>query len=91
MRLYTFIYRKNFRFSDKLMINKDSVAVYRDAVDFLIPVCIDHWDEISGQADLQHKKMYVEHLVHKTDKYPHPLYDFDGKFYKFPSYLLKCI
>lgn len=68
-------------------IFKESVRIYRDAVNFLIPVCMDHWDEISRQADLQHKKMYVEHLVHKTDKYPHPLYDFDGKFYKFPSYL----
>jgi hypothetical protein len=81
----------SIKIKDCNSIFKDSVAVYRDAVDFLIPVCIDHWDEISGQADLQHKKMYVEHLVHKTDKYPHPLYDFDGKFYKFPSYLLKCI
>ena len=70
-------------------IFKESVRIYRDAVDFLIPVCMDHWDEIFRQADLQHKKMYVEHLVHKTDKYPHPLYDFDGKFYKFPSYLLR--
>ena len=79
----------SIKIKDCNSIFKDSVAVYRDAVDFLIPVCIDHWNEISGQADLQHKKMYVEHLVHKTDKYPHPLYDFDGKFYKFPSYLLR--
>ena len=79
----------SIKIKDCNSIFKDSVAVYRDAVDFLIPVCMDHWDEISRQADLQHKKMYVEHLVHKTDKYPHPLYDFDGKFYKFPSYLLR--
>ena len=65
-------------------IFKESVRIYRDTVDFLIPVCMNHWDEISRQADLQHKKMYVEHLVHKTDMRP------DGTvlgryFYKAPK------
>lgn len=77
------------KIKDHNSIFKDSVAMYRDAVDFLIPVCIDHWDDISAQDDLMHKKMFVEHLVHKTDQYPHPLYDFDSRFYKFPSYLLR--
>lgn len=77
------------KIKDHSSVFKDSVAVYRDAVNFLIPVCLDHWEDISSQPDLRHKKMYVEHLVHKTARYPHPCYDFDSRFYKFPSYLLR--
>lgn len=77
------------KIKDHNSIFKDSVAMYRDAVDFLIPVCIDHWDDISAQDDLMHKKMFVEHLVHKTAQHPLPKYDFDSRFYKFPSYLLR--
>ena len=70
-------------------IFKESVRIYRDAVDFLIPVCIDHWNDIISVDGVCQRKMYIEHLVHKTKNYPHPLYPFDKKFYKFPSYLLR--
>lgn len=70
-------------------IFKETVHIYRDAVDFLIPICMEHWDDLILINGLQHKKMYIEHLVHKTLKYPEPEYSFDEKFYKFPSYLLR--
>lgn len=55
-------------------IFKESVSVYRDAVDFLISVCIDNWEIVSSQKDGLHKKKLIEHLVHKTSRYPDPAY-----------------
>ena len=70
-------------------ILKDSVRIYRDAVDFLIEVCLKEWDSISVINGLQSRCIYVESLVHKTKKRPVVPYDFDHEFYKFPSYLLR--
>ena len=69
-------------------IFKDTVFIYRKAVDFFIDVCLDKWEcmlPISGNVL---KQQYVEHLCHKTGDNPNPQYtDFDIQFYKFPSYL----
>ena len=70
-------------------ILKDSVRIYRDAVDFLIDVCLKEWDSISVINGLQSRCIYVESLVHRTKKRPAVPYDFDHEFYKFPSYLLR--
>ena len=70
-------------------ILKDSVRIYRDAVDFLIDVCLKEWDSISIINGLQSRCIYVESLVHRTKKRPVVPYDFDHEFYKFPSYLLR--
>lgn len=66
---------------------RDTVQIYRDAVNYLIAVCMDHWDEISVIDGAQFRQRYVETLIHKTGDNPHPAYDFDTAFYKFPSYL----
>lgn len=68
---------------------KDSVRIYRNAVDFLINVCLKEWDSISVINGLHSRCIYVESLVHKTKKRPVVPYAFDSKFYKFPSYLLR--
>ena len=68
---------------------KDSVCIYRNAVDFLINVCLKEWDSISVINGLHSRCIYVESLVHKTKKRPVVPYAFDSKFYKFPSYLLR--
>ena len=68
-------------------IFKETVSIYRKAVDFLIDVCIKEWDDISP---LKGKERYnhAEHLIHKTKQNPEPLYgEFDTLFYKLPSYL----
>lgn len=69
-------------------IFKDTVSIYRKAVDFFIDVCLDKWEcmlPISGNVLRQ---QYVERLCHKTGDNPNPQYeDFDTKFYKMPSYL----
>ena len=71
-------------------IFKESVSVYRDAVDFLISVCLENWETVSSQKDGLRKKKLIEHLVHRTSRYPDPAYpEFDSRFYKFPSYLMR--
>lgn len=67
-------------------IFKDTISIYREAVDYLLTVCYDNWDKIS-QLNGNRKLSLVERLVHRTKDNPHPAYDFDSKFYKLPSYL----
>lgn len=69
-------------------IFKETVSLYREAVDFLIKVCLDEWDTIANMSQNQICQQYVEHLCHQTQKNPSVKYPtFDRKFYKFPSYL----
>ena len=67
-------------------IFKDTVKIYRNAVDYLISVCLENWDPISTYKG-QNRLTYIETLIHSTKENPIPLYDFDAKFYKMPSYL----
>ena len=69
-------------------IFKDTVAVYRNAVDYLIDVCNANWDELSKIDGSLNKQRYIETLVHATKDNPVPMYDFDTKFYKMPSFFL---
>ncbi len=69
-------------------IFKDTISIYRDAVEFLIKVCLNEWDSLSTISDNLLRQQYVEQVCHKTKKHPHVKYsNFDSKFYKFPSYL----
>ncbi len=67
-------------------IFKDTVTIYRRAADYLISVCLDNWDSISEFRG-QNKLAFVESLIHGTKGNPDPVYDFDTKFYKMPSYM----
>ena len=83
MRIYTTYSVKIKHYNH---IFKDTVAIYRRAVDYLIAVCIDKWDTVvafKGQSRLT----YIESLVHATKDNPSPEYDFDLRFYKMPSYM----
>ena len=68
-------------------IFKDTVAVYRCAVDYLIGVCDENWGAISEMEGSLNRQRFVETLVHQTKDNPNPKYDFDLLFYKMPSYL----
>ena len=81
----TFSYKVQIKQPNHLF--DDTVRIYRDAVNFLISVCLDHWNEISALNGMLLQKSYVESIVHQTKEHPAPLYDFDTRFYKFPSYL----
>ena len=67
-------------------IFKDTVMVYRHVVDYLIDVCDTHWESISEIKDSKKQQGYIENLIHATKDNPEPVYDFDSKFYKLPSY-----
>ena len=67
-------------------IFKETAALYRAAVDFLIQVCLDEWDILSDLDGIL-RNNYMEHLCHQTKDNPDVKYPFDRKFYKFPSYL----
>ena len=69
-------------------IFKDTVTAYRNAVDYLISVCLNEWTDISALSGNLLRQQYVERLIHKTGDNLKPKYwDFDRIFYKFPSYL----
>ncbi len=69
-------------------IFKDTVIVYRKAVNFLIDVCLDKWTDISALKGNLLRQQHVEQLCHMTKDNPLPQYpDFDKKFYKMPSYM----
>ena len=69
-------------------IFKDTVSIYRNAVDFFIHVCRKEWEDLSVLNGPLLQQQYVERLCHATADHPDPAYhSFDKKFYKFPSYL----
>ena len=68
-------------------IFKQTIAIYRSAVDYLIDVCTVNWDDMSDIGSSLRRQRYIETLVHATKENPNPVYDFDSKFYKMPSYL----
>lgn len=67
-------------------IFKETVAIYRHAVDYILNVCLENWEEISSFED-RNRFVCVEHLIHVTKDNPVPAYGFDSKFYKMPSYM----
>ena len=70
----------------KRRILKDTVAVFRDAVSFIIHVVCDHVDEVSGLDSLE-GLTFVERLIHTTKDNGAEYPAFDKIFYKFPSYM----
>lgn len=69
-------------------IFKDTVAIYRSAVDYLIGVCMEEWDVVSDINGNLLRQRHIEQLCHTTADNPNPKYTgFDRRFYKFPSYL----
>ena len=67
-------------------IFKETVKIYRNAVDYLISVCLENWDSVLEHSG-KNKLTYIETLTHMTKDNPSPVYDFDVKFYKMPCYL----
>ena len=64
------------------------IRIYRNAVSFLIRVCMEQWEEIAQIKTLQARQMCVERLIHHTTNRPTVIYEyFDKQFYKLPSYI----
>lgn len=83
MKIYTTYSVKIKHYS---RIFKDTVTIYRHAVDYLITVCLKDWDAIVMFKG-QNRLTYIESLIHGTKDNPSPVYDFDSTFYKIPSYM----
>lgn len=68
----------------------DSIAIYREALHFVIPIVNAHWDEMKDFEYANQRMAYVEKLVHTT-KDNEVRYSFDVEFPKFPSYLRRAV
>ena len=69
-------------------ILKETIEIYREAVDYLINVCLNEWNDIIAIKGNLNQQRYTERLCHRTSDNPDIKYgSFDKRFYKFPSYL----
>ena len=68
---------------------KPTIRIYRSALAFLTPVVYENWDAVSQIKGKQEQLTFIEHLTHTTKSHT-AKYDFDGRFYKFPSYLRRA-
>ena len=67
---------------------EDTVRVYRQALSFCIKALNNDWEllsRIAGRSRLNR----AEQLIHGTSRLP-AKYDFDNRFYKYPSYLRRA-
>ena len=88
MQIYT-TYRVKIKHYNHIF--KDTVSIYRRAVDYLINVCLNEWDHLSVIKGNLLQQQYIERCIHATKNNPVPIYDFDTKFYKMPSYMRRGI
>ena len=71
-------------------IFRDTVSVYRKAVDCFIHVCMNEWESLRSIDSKLLRQQYIERLCHSTCRNPDVRYSFDRQFYKFPSYLRRA-
>ncbi|WP_200792834.1 RNA-guided endonuclease TnpB family protein [Caldanaerobius fijiensis] len=67
----------------------DTIFIYNKALSYIINVVNNEWDFISTLSTAKEQLNYTEKLIHNTKK-NEAKYDFDSKFYKFPSYLRRA-
>ena len=73
-------------------ILRPTVDIYRKAVAYLVDVANKEWDNI-GPVYKIHKQQgqrAFELLIHASKENLTPKYDFDARFYKFPSYFRRA-
>lgn len=76
--------------SGDLKVLENSIAIYRQALRFVIPIVNIHWDEMKDFDYANQRMVYAERLIHSTSK-NEALYTFDVEFPKFPSYLRRAV
>lgn len=65
---------------------KRTIVIFNDAINYLITPIQENYDDIAELESSLRKMNYLEKLVHNT-RNNKAIYNFDDKFYKFPSYL----
>jgi IS605 OrfB family transposase len=73
--------------SDKFFDN--TISIYNKALSYIIDIISDEWDNISILPKTKEQLNFIEKLIHNTKKNK-AKYDFNKKFYKFPSYLRRA-
>jgi IS605 OrfB family transposase len=68
-------------------IFKDTIRLYRRAVDFYIQVILNEWDQFAQCSNQKQAVQLAEGFSVMTKNRPVVRYDFGMEFYKFPSYL----
>ena len=64
----------------------ETITIYRQALAYVIPFVNQHYEEWKEIKGANQRSRYMEILLHGTSTQD-PLYDFDQRFYKYPSYL----
>ena len=67
-----------------------TVDVYRLAVNFFINVALNEWGILKDINLPLERRRAVEQVTHSNKNKHKPKYDFDSKFYKFPSYMRRA-
>lgn len=76
-------------FKDGYDAVKRTTVIFNDAIKYITNVTFENWESISSLKGLLSRKQHIEHLIHST-KNRKAVYNFDQKFYKFPSYLMRA-
>ena len=81
------------KFNNEISLNKkvlkDTICIFRQALTFCIEVCETEYNNYSS-LKTKDRINYIEHCIHNT-KNNSAKYNFDDKFYKFPSYLRRNV
>lgn len=67
----------------------DTISIYNEALSYIINIINSEWNVISTLPEVKEQLNYIEKLIHNTKKNK-AKYDFDNRFYKFPSYLRRA-
>ena len=78
------------KLSGDLKALENSIAIYREALHFVLPIVNAHWGEMNDFKHSKERMNYSEKLIHST-KVNQALYSFDERFPKFPSYLRRAV
>ena len=68
---------------------ENSIAIYRDALRYIVPIVDTNWDELKDFKYAKQRMTYTERLIHSTSKNI-AYYNFDEEFTKFPTYLRRA-
>ncbi|MCD7735758.1 MAG: transposase [Lachnospiraceae bacterium] len=66
-----------------------TTKIYRDALEYLIPVIYEHWKDICAVPAGDPRFNYTDALVHTAGTHT-AICDFDDQFYKMPSYFRRA-
>ena len=77
---------REVRIVDVFKVFPDTIAIYQNAVSFLIDVVNEHYAKVCGLPS-QKAMTFIERLVHSTSTRKALYPSFDIRFHKLPSYL----